>query len=114
MRDNADANKLIMEERKPSPPQHVKETIQKVLEEAREKSGAENDLLMEAWNTIIQREIKQHATITRFQNGTLFLNIDTSVWMYEIENKYKKKILASLQNKLGKNVIKKIVLNIGQ
>ena len=47
------------------------------------------------------------------KNGTLFVNVDSSVWLSEIVRYRRKEILARLQHGFGREVIARISFRIG-
>ena len=54
-----------------------------------------------------------HAQPANLAKGTLFVNVDSSVWLSEIVRYRRKEILDRLQNSFGKNVVQKISYRIG-
>ena len=54
-----------------------------------------------------------HAQPANLNKGTLFVNVDTNVWLSEIVRYRRHEILERLQNSFGKTVIQKISFRIG-
>jgi predicted nucleic acid-binding Zn ribbon protein len=85
--------------------------------------GLMKDLRMEArqgeaeivkvWNSLIDPVITAHAQPANLHKGTLFVNVDSSVWLAEIVRYRRKEIIERLQNSFGKSVVQKISFRIG-
>jgi hypothetical protein len=102
-----------MEKDKALGPRTLKDTLEKILSEAQGKSDNVLARISQAWQEYGNTAVKQHVVINKFNQGALFLTVDTTTWLYEIEHKYKKEILAELQNTVGAKDIKKIILTVG-
>jgi predicted nucleic acid-binding Zn ribbon protein len=69
--------------------------------------------IVKVWNSLIDPTITAHAQPNNLHKGTLFVNVDSSVWLAEIVRYRRKEILDRLQHSFGKNVIQKISYRIG-
>ncbi len=103
----------MMEQAKDSGPRTIKDTLDKILREAQDRNTSIQAHLIRAWDEYDNSMIKQHLSIKKVHQGALFFEVDTAPWRYEIEHKYKQGILSYLQNKVGRNEIKKIILMVG-
>ena len=65
------------------------------------------------WNHLIDPNIVAHAQPTGLRKGTLFVNVDSSVWLSEIVRYRRKEILDRLQHSFGPTLIKKISFRVG-
>ena len=65
------------------------------------------------WNELIDPNVTAHAQPTGVRNGTLFVEVDSSVWLSEIVRYRRKEILDRLQNSFGKSMIQKISFRVG-
>jgi predicted nucleic acid-binding Zn ribbon protein len=65
------------------------------------------------WNALIDPAITAHAQPANLHKGTLFVNVDNSVWLTEIVRYRRKEILDRLQNSFGKLTVQKISFRIG-
>ena len=65
------------------------------------------------WNHLVDPTITAHAQPTGINKGTLFVTVDSSVWMDEILRYRRKEILARLQLSFGKELIQKISFRLG-
>ena len=69
--------------------------------------------VVKVWNSLIDPNIVAHAQPAGLRKGTLFVNVDSSVWLSEIVRYRRKEILDRLQHSFGKNVIQKISFRVG-
>jgi len=69
--------------------------------------------LVKVWNSLIDPNITAHAQPAGLRKGTLFVTVDSSVWLSEIVRYRRKEILDRLQHSFGKNVIQKISYRVG-
>ena len=65
------------------------------------------------WNALIDPAVTAHAQPANLHKGTLFVNVDSSVWLTEIVRYRRKEILDRLQNSFGKMTVQKISFRIG-
>ena len=66
-----------------------------------------------AWNHMLDPNIVAHAQPTGLHKGTLFVAVDSSVWLSEIVRYRRKEILDRLQHCFGRDLIIKISFRIG-
>jgi predicted nucleic acid-binding Zn ribbon protein len=69
--------------------------------------------VVKVWNSLIDPVVTAHAQPTNLHKGTLFVNVDSSVWLSEIVRYRRKEILDRLQHSFGKSVVQKISFRIG-
>jgi hypothetical protein len=69
--------------------------------------------LVKVWNSLLDPNITAHAQPHNLHKGTLFVNVDSSVWLSEIVRYRRKEILDRLQHSFGKTLIQKISFRIG-
>ena len=68
---------------------------------------------MKVWNHLIDATLVAHAQPAGVHKGTLFVNVDSSVWLDEIVRYRRKEILDRMQNAFGREMIKRISFRIG-
>jgi hypothetical protein len=73
---------------------------------------AETEIL-KVWNHQLDPNIVAHAQPTGIRNGTLFVTVDSSVWLDEIVRYRRREILERLQNSFGKKLIARISFRTG-
>jgi len=76
----------------------------------RRRSEAE---VVKVWNDLLDPAIVAHAQPTGLRKGTLFVTIDSSVWLSEIVRYRRKEILDRLQHCFGRDLIAKISFRVG-
>jgi predicted nucleic acid-binding Zn ribbon protein len=57
--------------------------------------------------------VAAHSSPTGLRNGTLFVSVDSSVWLDEIVRYRRREILGRMQNAFGKEMIQRISFRIG-
>ena len=84
--------------------------VLKELRLDRRQSEAE---VAKSWNHLLDPNIVAHAQPTGLHKGTLFVAVDSSVWLSEIVRYRRKEILERLQHCFGRDLISKISFRIG-
>lgn len=77
-----------------------------------EQRGKETEV-MKVWNNLMDPRIAEHAQPAGIVRGTLFVNVDSSVWLDEIVRYRRKEIMHRLQTAFGRDLIKKISFRVG-
>lgn len=69
--------------------------------------------IVKVWNSAIDPNIVAHAQPVGLRKGTLYVNVDSSVWLSEIVRYRRKEILQRLQYSFGHDLITKISYKVG-
>jgi len=69
--------------------------------------------IVEVWKRIIDPLITAHAQPTGLAKGTVFVSVDSSVWLSEIVRYRQREILERLQLAVGQDVVQKISFRVG-
>jgi predicted nucleic acid-binding Zn ribbon protein len=69
--------------------------------------------IVKVWNSLLDPNIVAHAQPANLRKGTLFVNVDSSVWLSEIVRYRRKEILDRLRHSFGRNLIQRISFRIG-
>lgn len=69
--------------------------------------------VMRVWNHLLDPDIVAHAQPTGLRKGTLFVTVDSSVWLSEIVRYRRKEILDRLQHSFGREFIARISFRVG-
>src|SRR6185437_14857955 len=69
--------------------------------------------IVKVWNSLIDPNIVAHAQPVGLRKGTLFVTVDSSVWLAEIVRYRRKEILDRLQHSFGREIIVRISFRIG-
>lgn len=77
-----------------------------------EQRQSETEILV-VWQRLMDPNIVAHAQPTGLRNGTLFVTVDSHVWLDEIVRYRRKEILDRLQHSFGRKLIVKISFRVG-
>jgi len=69
--------------------------------------------VFKVWNHLIDASLVPHAQPTGLRRGTLFVTVDSSVWLNEIVRYRRKEILERLQHSFGRELIARISFRVG-
>jgi predicted nucleic acid-binding Zn ribbon protein len=69
--------------------------------------------ILKVWSNQIDPNVTAHAQPTGIRRGTLFVTVDSSVWLSEIVRYRRHEILERLQNSFGRDLITKISFRVG-
>lgn len=76
----------------------------------RRRSEAE---VLKVWNNLIDPVLIAHAQPTGLHKGTLYVTVDSSVWLSEIVRYRRREILDRLQHSFGRDLIARISFRVG-
>ena len=68
--------------------------------------------VVKVWNSLLDPNIVAHAQPVGLRKGTLFVTVDSSVWLAEIVRYRRKEILDRLQYGFGRNLIQRISFRV--
>jgi len=89
------------------------DVLPKVLTDLRmDRRRAEAEVL-KVWSNLIDPVIVAHAQPTGLHKGTLFVSVDSSVWLSEIVRYRRKEILDRLQHSFSRDFISRISFKVG-
>jgi len=69
--------------------------------------------IVRVWNQLLDPNIAAHAQPTGVRKGTLFVTVDSSVWLSEIVRYRRQEILERLKHSFGPTLIQKISYRVG-
>jgi predicted nucleic acid-binding Zn ribbon protein len=69
--------------------------------------------IVKVWNDLLDPNVVAHAQPTGLRKGTLFVTVDSSVWLAEIVRYRRKEILDRLQHSFGRDLIARISFRVG-
>ena len=85
----------------------------RVLNELRIDSRRAEAEVVKVWNDLLDPTIVAHAQPTGLNKGTLFVTVDSNVWLSEIVRYRRKEILDRLQHSFGRDFIARISFRVG-
>ena len=77
-----------------------------------ERRLAETEIL-KVWSHQLDPNIAAHARPTGLRKGTLFVSVDSNVWLDEIVRYRRREILERLQNSFGRDLVARISFRCG-
>lgn len=89
------------------------DVMPKLLTELRIDGRRAEAEVVKVWNELLDPAIVAHAQPTGIRKGTLFVTVDSSVWLSEIVRYRRKEILDRLQHSFGSTLIQKISYRVG-
>jgi hypothetical protein len=98
--------------RKPSS-KPVVDVLERVLVNIKFDRRKTDSEIVKVWENLIDPTITAHAKPTGIRNGTLFVSVDSSVWLDEIVRYRRREILERLQTSFGRELIARISFRIG-
>ena len=87
--------------------------LPRVLKEHKIENRRSDAEIVKVWNSAIDPNIVAHAQPVGLRKGTLYVNVDSSVWLSEIVRYRRKEILQRLQYSFGQDLILKISYRVG-
>ena len=69
--------------------------------------------VLKVWQELLEPAIVAHAQPVGLHKGTLFVTVDSNVWLSEIVHYRRKDILDPLQHSFGREMIKRISFRLG-
>lgn len=85
----------------------------RVLKDLRIDSRRAELEIVKVWNHLLDPVVTKHAQPAGYRNGTLFVNVDSSVWLSEIVRYRRKEILVCLRHSFGADFIARISYRVG-
>jgi hypothetical protein len=89
------------------------EVMPRVLSGLRIDTRQSETEILKVWNHQLDPNIVAHAQPTGIRKGTLFVTVDSSVWLDEIVRYRRREILERLQNSFGRELITRISFRTG-
>jgi predicted nucleic acid-binding Zn ribbon protein len=102
-----------LEKARATPAKLASELLPSLLKELRLDARQAEAEVVKVWNALIDPAVTAHAQPANLHKGTLFVNVDSSVWLSEIVRYRRKEILERLQHSFGPTVVQRISYRIG-
>lgn len=96
-----------------TPAKSAADILPKLMADMNLEARRDDAEIIKVWNASIDPAITAHAQPANLHKGTLFVNVDSSVWLAEIVRYRRKEILERLQNSFGPKTIEKISYRVG-
>ncbi len=88
----------------------IKNIVHSVIGDLSGQQLKNEQQLFEFWDRILNSKERKHARLSGLKNGTLYVHVDSSAWLYQM-NLQKGKILRRMQEKFPE--VRKIFIKIG-
>lgn len=95
------------------PARPASELVKKVLSGLRMDSRQHEATLVQVWNQSLDPTLTAHAQPTGLRKGTLFVTVDSHVWLDEILRYRRHEILERLQASFGRQMVVKMSVRVG-
>ena len=69
--------------------------------------------ILKVWNNLMDPTVVAHAKPVGLAKGTLFVNVDSNVWLDEIVRYRRKEILQGLRHSFGPDLVQRISFRVG-
>lgn len=69
--------------------------------------------ILQFWDRVMDRTITAHARPVGLRHGTLFINVDSNVWLSELVRYHYDDMLEKLQLSVGLDKVKRLSLRVG-
>jgi predicted nucleic acid-binding Zn ribbon protein len=69
--------------------------------------------ILKVWNNLMDPVVSEHAKPVGIAKGTLFVNVDSNVWLDEIVRYRRREILQRLHHSFGPDLIQRISFRVG-
>lgn len=94
-------------------PQILQDLTRDLVEKLQFKKRQSETEILRVWAESIDPAVATHANPAGFRNGTLFVKVDSNVWLHEIVRYRQQEILDRLQSSFGRKKIQKLSFRIG-
>ena len=102
-----------LEKARARPAQAISDIMPKVLTHLRMDRRRGEAEIVRVWNHLLDGNIVAHAQPTGLRNGTLFVTVDSNVWLSEIVRYRREEILERLHHSFGREFIARISFRLG-
>jgi predicted nucleic acid-binding Zn ribbon protein len=89
------------------------QVLARVWEKRRFAQRVEESQIRQVWNQVLDPQITAHAQPVNLVRGTLFVTVDSSVWLAEIVQYRQREILERLRHSFGPEFIKRLSFRQG-
>lgn len=106
-------NLAPMEKSREARTRPISQLLPKIFSELRFDKRRGEAEIVRVWNALLDPDTVAHAQPTGLRKGTLFVTVDSSVWLSEIVRYRKSEIVERLRHSFGPELIKKISFRVG-
>ena len=88
--------------------------ISRLLSGAKWAEQVKDNRVFQIWNSVVGPAIAQHAQPSALRTGKLFVYVDSSAWLAQLDRYLKQSIIKRLNQKLGKKLVENIIFRSGE
>ena len=89
------------------------DVMPRILRDLRIDQRMSETEILKVWNHLLDPNVTAHAQPVGLRKGTLFVKVDSSVWLDEIVRYRRREILERLQNSFGRDLVVRISFRLG-
>ncbi|HXG46129.1 MAG TPA: DUF721 domain-containing protein [Methylomirabilota bacterium] len=104
---------VALEQEKKNTARALSAVMPAVLSQLRMERRQSEAEILRVWQDVLDPRITAHARPVSYHRGTLFVAVDSSVWLDEIVRYRRREIIDRLQHCFGRELIKKISFRLG-
>jgi predicted nucleic acid-binding Zn ribbon protein len=93
---------------------HIGEVLQKVIKNLGLERKLKEARIAREWESVVGSRIAAHCRPVSIKGSTIIVNVDSSVWLSELNNFFKDKLLDRLQAEFKELRIHNIKFRIGE
>ncbi len=91
----------------------LSDLVPKVLSAMRVEQRVAESQIIQVWNQVMDPTLAAHAQPVGLVKGTLFVNVDSNVWLSEIVRYRRLEILERIRHVVGRTMVQKISFRVG-
>jgi predicted nucleic acid-binding Zn ribbon protein len=95
------------------PPRQIGDVLEGLLKKLGLQKKLQEARMVQDWPRIVGDKIARHSRPVAMKRKVLYVNVDSSVWLAELNNFFKGKILDKVNEELGEKRIRDIRFRIG-
>ena len=105
---------MRMEREGKNGPEAIGPIVREILSRLGLKELTASSRVFEIWDTVVGAAIAVHARPHSFRDGILTVNVDSSVWLAQLERYRKRQIRDKLNKELPNPLVKKLIFRFGE
>lgn len=90
----------------------IKDIVRDVLKDLDLEKRLDESRIFEKWDDIVGKEISKHAFPDKVYKNVLYIKVESSAWMAELNTFFKAKLMSSLKKHTGLKKIRDIKFRI--
>ena len=95
-------------------PEAIGPIVKEIISRLGLKELTASSRVFEIWDTVVGSSIALHARPYSFRDGILIVNVDSSVWLAQLERYRKRQIRDKLNKEFPHPLVKKLLFRFGE